>query len=149
MTNDYEIEDQYIVECNIDDMNPEGYEYIINSILEIGALDVYLTPIIMKKGRPAVKLTALTTKELVPAVKDKIFMETSSFGLRSWQVEKTMLKRSFEKVNTQYGELTIKYGWLNGKIIKAKPEYEDCRFLAEKTGIPLHKIMQSAIKEIK
>ncbi|MDP4090774.1 MAG: DUF111 family protein, partial [Bacillota bacterium] len=144
----YEKDIQYIVECNIDDMNSEGYDYIFNKLLSAGALDVYITPIIMKKGRPAVKLSVLTSSERLNEVKEHIFRETSTFGVRSYQVEKSMLERSFGKIDVCGETVRIKYGYFNGKTIKCKPEYEDCRRIAQKEGLGINRVYTEALRNM-
>jgi uncharacterized protein (DUF111 family) len=139
---------QHIVECNIDDMNSEGYDYIFNKLLDNGALDVYITPIIMKKGRPAVKLSVLCTKKNKENIERTIFMETSTFGVRSFMVEKKMLNRSFGKIMVYNEEVRVKYGYLDGKVVKAKPEYEDCKAIAGKLGIGINTVYMEAVRKI-
>lgn len=139
---------QYIVECNIDDMNSEGYDYIFNKLLERGALDVYITPIIMKKGRPAVKLSVLVSEEKLELIKECIFAETSTFGVRSYKVDKSMLERSFGSIFVYGEKVRVKYGYYNGKVIKCKPEYEDCRKIAQYKGIGINKVYTEALRNI-
>ncbi|WP_163192903.1 nickel insertion protein [Clostridium thermarum] len=144
----FEEDRQYIIECNIDDMNSEGYDYIFNKLLDNGALDVYLTPIIMKKGRPAVKLSVLCTEKNKEGIEHIIFNETSTFGVRSFAVEKKMLKRSFGKVMVYNEEVRVKYGYLDGKVVKAKPEYEDCKAVASKLGMGINRVYMEAVRKI-
>ncbi len=129
-----------IIECNIDDMNPEFYDYIINSLFDAGAKDVYITPIIMKKSRPAAKLSILCNKGSEMLIENILFTETSSIGLRKYSVEKIMLERKIESVNTKYGEVKIKSAFYKDKIIKSKPEYEDCIKIAKKENIPIKEV---------
>ncbi len=129
-----------IIECNIDDMNPEFYDYIINSLFDAGAKDVYITPIIMKKSRPAAKLSVLCNKGSEMLIENILFTETSSIGLRKYSVEKIMLERKIESVNTKYGEVKIKSAFYKDKIIKSKPEYEDCIKIAKKENIPIKEV---------
>ena len=134
------IEDQYILETNIDDMNPEYYGYIEERLFETGALDVYKTPIIMKKGRPAIKLTILVNQKKEKEVLDIIFRETTSIGIRKFKVEKIMLHRDFSTVTTKYGDVTIKNSYYEGELVKCKAEYEDCRRIAIENNIPIAKV---------
>jgi len=134
------IEKNYVLECNIDDMNPEIYDYIMEGLFERGAADVFLTPIIMKKGRPGVKLTVILSTKNYEAIKEFILCETSTLGFRKYQVEKTMLKREFVKVNTKFGTVTVKNAYYKGKKIKSKPEYSECRKLAEENRVSLREI---------
>lgn len=134
------IEDQYILETNIDDMNPEFYGYIEERLFETGALDVYKTPIIMKKGRPAIKLTILVNQKKEKEVLDIIFRETTSIGIRKFKVEKIMLHRDFSTVRTKCGDVTIKNSYYEGELVKYKAEYEDCRRIARENNIPIAKV---------
>ncbi len=142
-------EKAYMVECNIDDMNAEMYDYIIEKLFNIGASDAFLTPIIMKKGRPAVKINALTKGENLEAVKAFILKETSTLGIRYYEVEKTMLNRDFTKLETKYGLVTIKNGYYEGKKIKSKPEYSECKKIAVENGIALKEVYDEINKNIK
>ena len=138
-----------VTECNIDDMNPEFYNYIMEKLFDLGARDVFLTPVTMKKGRPAVVLTILHTEDLSNSISDFIFNETTSIGLRTYTVQKTGLKRSIEKVETQYGTVNVKISFLYGKPIKHKAEYDDCKRLALKHGISLNKIYSEVTESLK
>lgn len=135
-----EVEQQYILETNIDDMNPELYGYIEEKLFQAGALDVFKTPIIMKKGRPAIKLSILVNSKAEKQVLDVVFMETTSIGIRKFKVEKIMLNREFRKVETKYGQVTVKISYYDGKAVKYKAEYEDCRRLAEENNVPIREI---------
>ncbi|SPF42922.1 LarE-activating enzyme, subunit LarC [Candidatus Desulfosporosinus infrequens] len=134
------IEVQYVLETNIDDMNPEFYSYIEEKLFEIGALDVYKTPIIMKKGRPAIKLSILVNQQKEKEILDIIFKETTSIGIRKFNVGKIMLKREFITVKTKYGDVTIKCSYYEGELVKYKAEYECCRRIARENNIPLAKV---------
>ncbi|MDK2919421.1 MAG: pyridinium-3,5-bisthiocarboxylic acid mononucleotide nickel chelatase [Candidatus Petromonas sp.] len=136
----------YILETNIDDMNPELYGYIEEKLLKNGALDVYKTPIIMKKGRPATKLTVLVKERNEEAVKEVIFKETTSIGLRKYKVEKIMLDRDFTKVRTSYGDVTIKSSYYKGEKVKYKPEYEDCKKLAQQYNVSINDVYKEVNK---
>ncbi len=136
-----------LVTTNIDDMNPEYYEYIIEKLFRAGASDVWLTPIQMKKTRPAVSLTVLCPPQLVDTVKALIFQETNTLGLRFLEVEKEYLQREFMEVETGHGRVRVKLGIREGKVINISPEYSDCQELADRTGIPLKEIYNQAIAE--
>jgi pyridinium-3,5-bisthiocarboxylic acid mononucleotide nickel chelatase len=141
-----EIMDASIIECNIDDMNPEYYDFIIDSLFEAGAKDVFITPIIMKKSRPAVTLSVLADPEAESAVKEVLLTETSSLGIRKYPVEKTMLQRSVEWLDTPYGKVRIKTARYRDKTIKSKPEYEDCIKIARERKIPLNQVYKAIEK---
>lgn len=140
---DVETEDVLLVECTIDDMNPELYENVMDALFQRGALDVFLTPVIMKKSRPAVKISILCGDAKRSAIEEVLWLRTSTFGLRKQRISKVMLKRDFSTRLTQYGAITMKNAYLNGRKIKSKPEYEDCRRLAEEKGVTIKEIYDS------
>ncbi len=135
-----EIETQYILETNIDDMNPELYNYVEERLFETGALDVFRTPIIMKKGRSAIKLSILVSAEKTEAVEGTLFRETTSIGLRKYQVGKIMLQRETVTLPTQYGNIRVKKSFYQGIPVKYKAEYEDCRKAAMENHIPIRQV---------
>ncbi|MDP4208937.1 MAG: nickel pincer cofactor biosynthesis protein LarC [Bacteroidota bacterium] len=126
-----------IVECNIDDMNPETYEYVMEKLFEAGADDVYFQSIIMKKTRPAVKISVLCSNELASTVENLLLTQTSTLGVRKYEVRKTMLKRIWVTVGTKWGEVRVKQGTLDGEVIKSKPEYEDCLKISRENNVSL------------
>jgi uncharacterized protein (TIGR00299 family) protein len=131
-----------VIECNIDDMNPECYEYVMNKLFEAGADDVYFQPIVMKKTRPAITLSVLCNPAITPVIEKIILTETSSLGIRKYTVEKKMLQREWETITTQWGPVRIKYGILDGSRIKMKPEYEDCLSISRTNNILLNEVYQ-------
>jgi len=132
-----------IIECNIDDMNPELYDALMERLFVAGAHDVFFTPIIMKKSRPAVIVSVLCDVGKQKAIEEVLWLNSSTFGLRSYKVTKSMLRRETVKVKTKYGEIAVKSGYLNGRIIKSKPEYEDCKRLAKENGVTIQDIYKS------
>lgn len=138
----------FIIECNIDDMNPEFYDYIIDSLFSAGAKDVFITPIIMKKSRPAVKLSVLCTPDSEDRINEVLFRETSTLGVRKYSIDKTMLERKTELVSTRYGEVSVKSAFFQGVCIKSKPEYEDCIRIARSAGIPVSQVYREVEKEL-
>jgi len=132
---DTETGDAVVIECNIDDMNPELYDNLMELLFSAGAHDVFFTPIIMKKSRPAVTVSVLCDLSQQPAMEKILWLNSSTFGLRSYKVTKSMLPRKMVKVKTGYGVVNLKCGYLNGRIIKSKPEYEDCKRLAREKGV--------------
>jgi pyridinium-3,5-bisthiocarboxylic acid mononucleotide nickel chelatase len=138
----------YIIECNIDDMNPELYDYIIDSLFAAGAKDVYITPIIMKKSRPAVKLSVLCTPDDETRINEVLFRETSTIGVRRYEISKTMLDRKTEQVITRFGEVRVKSAYYQGICIKSKPEYDDCNKIARENKIPISHVYQEVEKEL-
>ena len=137
-----------MLETNIDNMNPEIYSYLFPKLFDNKALDVFVTPILMKKNRPANILSVLCNEETVEQLEEILFTETSTLGIRKYKVEREELERKFDKVNTKYGIVTIKYAFRNGKFLKFTPEYEECRLIAEKTNIPLIQIINEIRAEI-
>ncbi|HOO91077.1 MAG TPA: nickel pincer cofactor biosynthesis protein LarC [Syntrophales bacterium] len=131
-----------VIETNIDDMNPELYEHVIGRLLTDGAMDAYLTPIIMKKNRPAIQMTVLCGEHDIEKITDIIFRETTTLGIRRYSVERKKMNRSVVAVETPYGRVDVKIGVYNGEVIKLKPEYDQCRKLAEEHHIPLHRVYE-------
>ncbi len=131
-----------LMECNIDDMNPEMYGYVMDILFGLGADDVFITPIIMKKARPASKLSLLCSPDKKQIMTETLLTHTTSLGVRSYEVDKTMLDREFSKIKTKYGEVTVKTAIYRGKHLKSKPEYEDCIRLAREHEIPVQKIYE-------
>jgi pyridinium-3,5-bisthiocarboxylic acid mononucleotide nickel chelatase len=146
---DKEYEEAYVIECNIDDMNPEVYDYVMEKLFSLGAMDVFMTPIIMKKGRPGIKLSVLCGISLESKMTEILLRETTTLGVRKYKVQKTMLMREFAKVSTKYGEVTVKSSLLNGEKIKCKPEYDDCKRLAKERNVPISEIYSEVNKETK
>jgi uncharacterized protein (TIGR00299 family) protein len=136
----------YIIECNIDDMNPELYDYIIDSLFSAGAKDVFITPIIMKKSRPAVKLSILCTPDAESRINEVLFRETSTIGVRKYLIDKTMLDRKIEQVTTRFGEVRVKSAYYQGVCIKSKPEYDDCTKIARSKNIPISQVYHEVEK---
>jgi uncharacterized protein (TIGR00299 family) protein len=141
-------EEAYVIECNIDDMNPELYDYVMEKLFGLGAMDVFMTPIIMKKGRPGIKLSVLCNIRDEEKMTNTLLRETSTLGVRKYKVEKTMLNREFSKVRTKYGDVTVKASLLNGERIKCKPEYDDCKRLAKENNLSINEIYSEINKEL-
>jgi hypothetical protein len=135
-----------ILETVIDDSSPQLLGYVSELLLGAGAWDVYRASVQMKKGRTGVQLTVLCRPELVPALRDLIFRETTTIGLR-WRLEnKESLSRDFETVVTPWGSVRIKIArWPSGVVANAAPEYEDCRRLAAEHSVPLKQVHQTAM----
>ena len=129
-----------LVECNIDDMNPELYGYVMEKLFDAGADDVFITPIIMKKARPASKLSAICNPDKEDTVIQAVLSHSTSLGVRSYRVTKTLLDREYTKIPTRYGEVTLKNAIYKGRKLKSKPEYEDCIRLAREHNVPVQKI---------
>ncbi len=140
----YEEDSSIVIETNIDDMNPQIYDYLIEKLMQQGAQDVYLTPIIMKKGRPAVLLSVLADRVKTNTIIDTIFRETTSIGMRIHEVGRRKLSREIKEVDTIHGKVRIKISTRGDGILTATPEYEDCRKIAEEKNIPLKQVMEEA-----
>ena len=136
-----------VIEANIDDQTPEIYGYIMDRLFAAGALDVWLTPIIMKKNRPATKLSVLISPSYQTKVTEIIFQETTSIGMRFYPVSRAMADREFIVIGLPWGDVKVKISSYQGKICNVAPEYEDCRKIAEKSGMPLKVVQQLALKE--
>jgi uncharacterized protein (TIGR00299 family) protein len=136
-----------IIETVIDDSTPQLLAYVSELLLAAGAWDVYRVPVQMKKGRTGVQMTVLSSPDLVPALRDLLFRETTTIGLH-WRTEnKTSLEREFARIETPWGPVQMKIArWASGEIANAAPEYEDCRKLAAQHSIPLKQVMQEAAR---
>ncbi len=130
-----------LIECNIDDMSPELYGHITDELFAAGAVDVFLTNIVMKKGRPGVLLSVICEKGIESAVKERIFTQTTTIGLRTTTFLKNTLVRKLLKLKTDFGEVGFKFSYLGEKLVSAKPEFEDCKHIADTTGIPLKEVI--------
>jgi pyridinium-3,5-bisthiocarboxylic acid mononucleotide nickel chelatase len=144
MSAEYE-ENLVLIESNIDDMNPEFYEGVMESLFKAGALDVYLTPIIMKKNRPAHKISVLTTQNNRQSLSDIILHETTSFGVRFHSVGRTILDREIKTVKTEWGLVKVKIGQLNGQVIQVSPEYGSCKSIASKRKASIREVYDQAM----
>jgi len=133
-----------VIEANIDDMNPEFYECVAERLFAQGALDVTLTPLYMKKNRPANTLTVLAPLAAVATLSHLILQETSTFGVRVHEVWRHKLDRFHRQVETRYGSVPVKCGVLDGRIVQAAPEYEACKRLALEQGVPVRLVYAEA-----
>jgi len=129
------------LETNIDDMNPQLFSHVYSELFAIGALDVWLANVVMKKGRPGFVLSVLCSRESVSAVADCVFAETTTSGLRMHEVGRLKLERKFMEVETKYGKVKVKvFALPSGE--KRVPEYEDCLHLAESLGVPVREVIE-------
>ena len=134
-----------VLEANLDDMSPQIFGYVMEKALAAGALDVFATPIQMKKSRPGMLVTVLCMPEDEPRFREMLFAETTTIGVRSHLVERYALDREHVKVNTQFGEVRVKVARANGRVQQVSPEFDDCRKLAEEKNVPLHEVMEQAL----
>jgi uncharacterized protein (TIGR00299 family) protein len=135
-----------MMETNIDDMNPEFYEYVMELLFKAGAVDVTSTPIIMKKNRPAITLSVLTPTSKMEKTANVILSETSTFGVRFYEVGRITLDRESQTIKTLYGPVKVKVGSLDGKLLKISPEYEDCKKIARREKLPIKKVYEDVRK---
>ncbi|MDE0322297.1 MAG: nickel pincer cofactor biosynthesis protein LarC [Candidatus Poribacteria bacterium] len=138
-----------IIETNVDDMSPEITGYVTSQLFEHGALDVFLTPTFMKKGRPATQITVLCPTTHRDELIELLLTETTTFGVRLSSANRVKLRRDFTQVETQWGTIQAKRGYLNDALIKTVPEYEDCKRLAEQNSIPLRQVYAEALSNLR
>ena len=141
----YETDTVARLETNLDDLSPEIAGAVMDRLLAAGALDVWFTPIHMKKNRPGVLLSLLCDEAHIEPLSDLIFRETSAFGLRVERIQRLKLARSFQTVRTEFGDVTIKLGMKEGQVIQVAPEFESCRAASEQSGQPLRAIYEAAL----
>jgi pyridinium-3,5-bisthiocarboxylic acid mononucleotide nickel chelatase len=134
----------WMIETNIDDMSPQTFGHVMQRALETGALDCYFTPVQMKKDRPGVLLSVLCRPEDKESLSQMLFAETTTLGVRSYQVQRRALQREIVRVETQYGAIDVKVARLNGHLVNEMPEYEQCRAAAKKAGVPLRAVESAA-----
>jgi uncharacterized protein (TIGR00299 family) protein len=135
-----------VIEANLDDMNPQIYGYFLEKALGAGALDVYTTPVQMKKNRPGTLLTVLCKPQDTNALMSLIFAETTTFGARTYRAQRRTLPREFLNVATVFGDVRIKISRVNGRILHVAPEYDDCRKLAVEKNVPLQRVINEALR---
>jgi hypothetical protein len=135
-----------VIEANLDDMNPQIYGYVQEKALAAGALDVFTTPVQMKKNRPGTLLTVLCRPADAQGLMSLIFAETTTFGVRSHTAQRRVLPRESVKVKTKFGDVRVKLSRVNGRVLHAAPEYEDCRKLAEEKNVPLQRVISEALR---
>ena len=146
---DWETDTIAVLETNLDDINPEILGNFVEQALSAGALDVFHTSVQMKKNRPGVLLTVLCAEADGDKLTEMILCETSSFGVRRHTAERRKLAREFTSVKTPFGEVSVKFGKLDGRVIQAAPEFESCKKLARQAKIPLKAVYEAAIKALK
>jgi hypothetical protein len=135
-----------VLEANLDDLNPQVFGYVLDRLLEEGALDVFGVPVQMKKSRPGTLLTVLCKPEDAARLAEIIFAETTTLGVRRREEKRQILARKWLSVFTQWGEVRMKIGSMNGTVTNYAPEYEDCRRIAAEQHVPLKSVMQEAVQ---
>ncbi len=133
-----------LIAANIDDMNPEHYEYLLDRLFEAGALDATLTPMIMKKGRPAIGLNVMARPEDTDRLTAVVFRESTTLGVRVRRTSRKILPRETFEVATSYGRVGVKISRLNGRVRDIAPEYEDCKRRAAENDVPLRAVYDAA-----
>jgi uncharacterized protein (DUF111 family) len=133
-----------MLETNIDDMSPQIYGHVMEEALRRGALDCYFTPVQMKKNRPGTLISILCEEGARDSLCELLLAETTTLGVRFYEVMRRALERKIIKVETKYGAIDVKVAHLNGRAVKEMPEYEQCRAAAEKYGVALRTVEQAA-----
>ena len=138
-----------MLETNLDDVSGEVLGAFIDLAMQAGALDVFHTPIQMKKNRPAVLLTVLCAEAEADRFSELLLRETSAFGVRRTIAERRKLKRLLTTVKTKFGSVTVKLGKLSGTIVQVAPEFESCKQVAARAKVPLKQVYEAALKAAK
>ncbi|HTZ98626.1 MAG TPA: nickel pincer cofactor biosynthesis protein LarC [Terriglobales bacterium] len=136
-----------VIEANLDDLNPQVFGYVMDRLLEAGALDAFAMPVQMKKNRPGLLLTVLCHPQDAPQLSQIIFAETTTLGVRQREEHRQTLARKWVTVSTQWGDVRMKIASMNGTITNYAPEYEDCRRIAADCRVPLKTVMQEAMQK--
>lgn len=135
-----------VIETNIDDMNPELLGYCLERLLSAGALDVFFTPIFMKKNRPATLLTVITEPHRLVELSRILLTETTSLGVRYYETDRICLKRTVTSVLTRFGRIRVKTGIIDDQIVTVAPEYESCKAVARKKNLPLRRVYEEVLR---
>lgn len=146
--NEEHLDDQMVkMEVNLDDIPGEWLGYVMDLLFEAGANDVFYTPIYMKKNRPGIQLQLLCSLNKINHMKEILFKETTTLGVRYYPLTVHRLERKFKKVVTEWGSVTVKEGILNGQVVQRAPEYEECKSIAQQHNVPLKKVYEQVWKE--
>jgi pyridinium-3,5-bisthiocarboxylic acid mononucleotide nickel chelatase len=145
---DWETDTVAVLETNLDDISAELLGGVMERTLAAGALDVFHTAVQMKKNRPGVLLTVLCAEGDADKLSELLLRETSAFGIRRYTAERRKLKREFTTVQTPYGEVSVKVGRLDGRVVQTAPEFESCRRLAERVKLPVKQVYEAALRGI-
>jgi uncharacterized protein (TIGR00299 family) protein len=136
-----------VLEANLDDLNPQVFGYVMDRLLEEGALDAFVMPVQMKKNRPGMLLTVLCKPEDAARLTQILFSETTTLGVRRREEQRRVLSRKWISVTTRWGDVRLKIASMNGTVANYAPEYEDCRRIAAENHVPLKRVMQEAVQE--
>lgn len=142
---DYASDRVAVVETNIDDMNPQIYDYLIDKMFQIGALDVFIIPAQMKKNRPASLLTVICPVDSIPVISDLLIRETTTIGVRWRLTERIKAERAFAEVETKYGRIRVKASRKGNETTTVTPEYDDCKRIALEKNVPIKKVIEAAM----
>jgi len=142
----YVSDEAVLIESNIDDMNPEFYDYIMDQLFSQGALDVFLTPIQMKKNRPANMLSIVIYEQNLKEILEVLFSESTTLGVRIREIKRLKLAQQNFIAETKYGKIKVKVGMFKGEIKNIAPEYEDCKKIAEQHQVPLKEVYEEVKK---
>ena len=137
---------EVLLETNVDDLNPEIYEFVLDRLFAAGAQDAWLTPMVMKKSRPAVTVSVLCSTEREASIRHVLFRETGTLGVRVTPVTKHTLERDMIKVETTHGPVAVKVGYLEGRRVSVSPEFEDCARVAREAAVPAREVYQEALR---
>ena len=140
--------DLTVLEASLDDLNPQVYGYLLGRLLDTGALDVYYTPVQMKKNRPGTLVTVLARPQNLAALEEVLFEETSTLGVRSWTAARRELERRTATVSTPFGKIPVKVAGDGRRILHAAPEYDACALAARRHRVPLKQVQQAALKAL-
>jgi hypothetical protein len=135
-----------VLEANLDDMNPQLFSYVLQKLLSAGALDAFGVPVQMKKGRPGIVFTVLAAPADAEPLARILLTETTTLGVRMRQERRRILNREHVTVQSPWGPIRVKLGRLQGEVVNCAPEFEDCRKIAEATGVPLKTVLQEAMR---
>jgi uncharacterized protein (TIGR00299 family) protein len=136
-----------LLETNIDDMSPEWLGYLMDRLFEAGALDVYLSPVLMKKSRPAQQVSVLAPLQKEEQIAEILFVESTTFGFRRQEVERRVLDRELRKVETPWGAVQVKVGSRSGVVVSVSPEYEDLRRAALAAHLPIKEVHRRVLED--
>ncbi|MGM0876381.1 MAG: nickel insertion protein [Bacillota bacterium] len=147
--NNEHIDDEMVkMEVNLDDVSGEWLGYVMDLLFEAGANDVFYTPIYMKKNRPGILLQLLTSRHKLDKMKEILFKETTTLGVRYYPLTVHRLERKFKGVSTEWGTVTVKIGFYEGQVVQRAPEYEECKEIARLHKVPLKKVYEQVWKQI-
>ena len=138
--------DELVLSTNVDDLNPELYAYVLERLFAAGAQDAWLTPIVMKKGRPAATISVLCARERADALRRVLFRETGTLGIRTTATQKLALEREWVEVETRHGRVRVKVGRLEGRPVTVAPEFEDCVAVARESNVPARDVYEEAVR---